>query len=199
MAHRPKALHNGIVSDDEVSISTPNISKIIGTVLWNGAYGGVVAEVLGVALTLEQAIDEVLTRSLAQENEWAVAAFTQHILGTLGRERKIEILPKVLDRHGVQPTEYATLIRKVRELFQLRDKIAHGSVMGPNANLEGLQILAYRRGVSKPYDLLGDEVNKIVANAKDALAKLLPYAITRSAADNAQQQSTAAKPHRTEP
>ena len=168
------------MTDDHVRSSALNLGRFIGTVLFKGAYGHTVAEVLGVALALEQAVDGALTKALARDDDWAAEVFVQQVLGQLGRERKIEVLSKVLNHHGVQRNDLSALVAKIRNLFRLRDRIAHGSLIEPADDVEGLQIVGYWRGVSEPYNLLGEDVGKIVTEAGEALTELLPYALVES-------------------
>lgn len=148
-----------------------NLGDFIYQILVKGAYGQIVAEVLGLAFALEQAIDGLLAAALARDDEWAVEVFTREVLGQIGRERKIAILPKILTRMPV--AEPSRLIEKVRNLFKLRDRLAHGSLVYDGGDREGLQISGYRRGVAGTSVVELGEVETMLKEAKEALTELL--------------------------
>ncbi|MFI7431884.1 hypothetical protein ACIBPB_33470 [Micromonospora sp. NPDC049836] len=158
---------------DEEETSAVDIGQLLGNLLAKTYYGHAVGEVLSIALALESMIDSALIKALVKPDRETIAFATEKLFGQMGRERKFSLLLPTLQLVGAQNP--GQICDRIKNLFQLRDKIAHSAIIEMTTQANALNLVGYRRGKLQTHGLTPELISKTIEEGQQAIQDLLPY------------------------
>ncbi len=142
---------------------------MLGKLLLKTFYGHTVGELLALEVALVGTIESFIAAELATTVE-AREELTDVVLSKLSRERQLQILRELLDRSGDEAA--ATVEQGIRAVYKLRDRFAHGGLVGDGITEDGW-LLTAKRGSKKPASPVSqEEVERVIADGKTWLAVL---------------------------
>lgn len=142
---------------------------MLGRLLLKTFYGHTVGELLALEVALVGRIESLIAAELTTGEE-ARAELTELVLSKLGRERQVQILRELLDRRGDEGA--STVEQCVRAVYKLRDRFAHGGLVGAGISEDGWLLTAKHGSKNPASPVSQDEVERVIADGKRWLAVL---------------------------